>query len=57
MKAGTAGGVEAVVKAIDTHINNASVCKNGCGALWNMTTDSSKSIVKKKLSKMKLRTG
>ena len=36
MKAGAAGGIEAVVKAINTHIGNADVCKNGCGALWNM---------------------
>ena len=37
MKAGAAGGIEAVVKAINTHINNANVCYQGCGALWNMT--------------------
>ena len=37
MKAGAAGGIEAVVKAINTHINNAGVCERGCGALSNMT--------------------
>ena len=37
MKAGAAGGIEAAVKAINTHINNAGVCEWGCGALLNMT--------------------
>ena len=37
MKAGAAGGIEAAVKAINTHINNAGVCENGCDALRNMT--------------------
>ena len=37
MKAGAAGGIDAVVKAINTHINNVDVCKQGCGALWNMS--------------------
>ena len=37
MKAGAAGGIEAAVKAINTHINNAGVCESGCGALNNMT--------------------
>ena len=36
IKAGAAGGIEAVVKAIKTHINNSSICKLGCGALCNM---------------------
>ena len=36
MKAGKAGGVEVVVKAINTHIDNAIVCKQGCTALNNM---------------------
>ena len=39
MKAGAAGGIEAVVKAINTHINNAKVCENGCGALRNMAAN------------------
>ena len=42
MKAGAAGGIEAVVKAINTHINNAGVCVQGCGALLNMTINNSK---------------
>ena len=37
VKAGAAGGIEAAVKAINTHINNADVCKQGCGALYYMT--------------------
>ena len=37
MKAGAAGGIDAVVKAINTHIDNADVCEWGCVALWNMT--------------------
>ena len=39
MKAGTTGGIEAVVKAINTHINIFDVCEQGCGALWNMTAN------------------
>ena len=42
IKAGTAGGVEAVVKAINTHIDNTIVCENGCGALRNMTFNNGK---------------
>ena len=39
MKAGVTGGIEAVVKAISTHIKNAGVCEQGCWALINMTVD------------------
>ena len=39
MKAGAAGGIEAAVKAINTHIDNAGVCEQGCGALWCMTAN------------------
>ena len=42
MKSGTAGGIEAVVKAINTHIDNDGVCENGCGALRNMVTNGKK---------------
>ena len=42
MKAGAAGGVETVVKAINTHINNGDVCENGCCALWNMAANGKK---------------
>ena len=40
--AGEAGGIEVVVKAMNTHINNANVCENGCGALWNMAANGKK---------------
>ena len=42
MKAGAVGGIEAAVKAINTHINNAGVCYSGCGALGVMTFDNGK---------------
>ena len=42
VKAGAAGGIEDVVKAINKHINNADVCENGCGALRNMTANNGK---------------
>ena len=46
MKAGAAGGIEAVVKAINTHINNSYVCRTGCGALNNMANNNSKNTDK-----------
>ena len=42
MRAGTAGGIEAVVKAINNHINNTGVCEKGLNALWVMTDDNGK---------------
>ena len=48
VNAGTAGGIEAVVKAINTHIGNAGVCKQGCGALWNMTFNNGKNTEQSK---------
>ena len=42
VKAGAAGGIEAVVKAMNTHINNADVCFRGCGALMSMTLTNGK---------------
>ena len=39
VKAGAAGGIEAAVKAINKHIDNADVCCAGCGALLNMVTN------------------
>ena len=53
VKAGAAGGIEAVVKAINAHINNAGVCENGCGALWNMTTNNGKTLTQNKQNEMK----
>ena len=37
IKAGKVGGIEAVVKAINTNITDVDVCEQGCGALCNMT--------------------
>ena len=34
--AGKVGAIEAIVKAMNTHINNANLCENGCGALTNI---------------------
>ena len=45
-EAGVAGGIEAVVKAINTHISNSGVCENGCGALWNMTDNGKNTVIK-----------
>ena len=42
VKAGAAGGVEAVVKAINTHIDNAGVCEKGYWALYYMAANSGK---------------
>ena len=39
MKVGEVEGIAVVLKAMDTHINNADVCFYGCGALWNITDD------------------
>ena len=46
MKAGTGGGIEVVVKAINAHINNVGMCHAGCGALNNMTNNNSKTVTK-----------
>ena len=51
MKAGAAGGIEAVVKVINTHIGNIFVCKNGCNALYNMTDVNGKNATDKKKTK------
>ena len=50
MKAGAAGGIEAAVRVINTHINNSGVCEWGCGALNNMTFNGKKK--KKKQQKV-----
>ena len=46
MKAGAAGGIEVVIKAIKIHINNVNVCEQGCGALWSITDNNGKSTGK-----------
>ena len=55
MKAGAAGGIEAVVKAINTHIKNPSVCQQGCSALWSMTLNGNNSKSIKASQKMNSR--
>ena len=42
---------KSVVKAINTHVENASVCEAGCSALWNMTANNSKNIDKLKTNR------
>ena len=54
MKAGIAGGIETAVKAINTHINNVNICKQGCGALWSIILNNGKNTNKSKVkAKMK----
>ena len=53
MKAGRVGGIEAVVNAINTHIDNVGVCERGCSALWNMTVNNGKTPSKATKTKMK----
>ena len=50
MKAGAAGGIDVVVKAINTHINNAGVCKHGFSALFNMTANNGKTSDKMQIN-------
>ena len=51
MEAGTAGGIEAVVKAINTHIDNVDVCKKGCAALVNMLNNG-KTLIKQQTNQI-----
>ena len=46
MKAGKAGGTEAIIKVINTHIDNANVCKCGCAVLCFMIDAKGKNIDK-----------
>ena len=46
MKAVAAGGIEVVVKVINTHIYSPDVCRTGCGAIWNMTINNGKNTDK-----------
>ena len=45
MRAGAAGGIEAIVKVINTHIKNPIVCESGCIALW-IISDANTSLQK-----------
>ena len=42
VRVGAAGGIEAIVKAINAHIDNAELCKNGCSTLWDMIKNNGK---------------
>ena len=44
--AGTTGGIDAIIRALNTHINDSDVCENGCGALWNVVLGNSKKKLK-----------
>ena len=46
VKAGAAGGIETVMKVINTNICNPNVCEQGCRALWDMTFNNCKSTGK-----------
>ena len=46
MKTGTARWIEAVVRAINTHIDNANVCEQGCDALWSIAAKNGKNALK-----------
>ena len=46
MKAGAGGGIDAIAKAINTHISNAGVCKQGCSALLVMAVNGKKTLDK-----------
>ena len=46
VKVGAAGGIETVIKAINTHTDNAHVYLSGCGALWSVTINNGKIIRK-----------
>ena len=39
VKAGGAGAIDVIVSAMKTHSDNAGVCEQGCGALWNITAN------------------
>ena len=56
MKAGTAGGIEVVAKAIDIHTNSFHVCFSGCGALWNMINNGKNTNKSKATSNEQMRT-
>ena len=43
-KCGELGGIDIILNAIKTHINNTDVCEKGCLALSNITLTSNNSI-------------
>ena len=42
VKAGDAGGIEAVVNSINTHIDSENICLRGCGALSRIALSNGK---------------
>ena len=42
IKAGKAGAIEVVIKAIGTHTSNKRICEKGCRALSNLTSNGKK---------------
>ena len=42
MRAGTAGGIEAVLKAIDAHMDRVDLCRQGCAVLYSLTINNCK---------------
>ena len=57
MKAGATGGIEAAVKAINTHIDNVGLCRYGCGALRSMALNGKNTDSKTQMkSDLQLRT-
>lgn len=42
VKAGAAGGIKVIIKAMKKHISNANMCHYGCGAINNMMIYDSK---------------
>ena len=39
VRAGEAGAIDVILNAMRTHINNADICKWGCGALMRITVN------------------
>ena len=33
------GGIDAIIKAMSTHMDNSGVQENACGALWNLAVN------------------
>ena len=56
MRAVEVGGIEAVVKAINTHISNVCVCIAGCGTLVIMTVNGKNIKQAKQMTNEQLRT-
>lgn len=53
MKAGEAGGIETMVKVIETHIDNYKICKQGCMAIMIMAVSGKKKIMERSIRRVK----